>query len=263
MGRNWAPKILLTNTPAPEYYRTPTASPSSALAIRSVSGTLHLRLRRMFIPLKDLNPRRTYPAVNTALILANIAVFIYQVSLPPYAFKAFVTANATIPARFPAWLSGHAPFEVAFLPLLTSMFLHSGFLHLAGNMLFLWIFGDNVEDFYGHFGYLLFYLVCGIGSGLMHVLFNFNSGVPALGASGAISGVMGAYAVLYPGSRVLTLVFVFLVPIPAVIILGYWFVLQFLSGISSFAAASGGVAWWAHVGGFLLGMLITLMVRRR
>ena len=218
----------------------------------------------MFIPLKDLNPRRSYPFFNTALILANIVVFVYEFSLPPQAFKAFLLANATVPARFPAWLSGHAPPGIALLPLLTSMFLHSGLLHLAGNMLFLWIFGDNVEDFFGHVGYLFFYLVCGIGSGLIHVLFNFNSAVPALGASGAISGVMGAYAVLYPRSRVLTLVFVFLVPIPAVIILGYWFVLQFLSGISSLgAAATGGVAWWAHVGGFLLGMLITTFIRRK
>ncbi len=218
----------------------------------------------MFIPLKDLNPRRTYPIVNTTLILVNVLVFIYQYTLPPYAFKTFMIANATVPARFPAWLSGHAHFEAAFLPLLTSMFLHSGILHIAGNMLFLWIFGDNVEDFYGHFTYLFFYLVCGIGSGLLHVLFNMTSAVPALGASGAISGVMGAYGILYPRARILTLVFIFLVPIPAVIILGYWFILQFLSGVSSLgAAASGGVAWWAHVGGFLLGMLITLMARGR
>jgi membrane associated rhomboid family serine protease len=142
------------------------------------------------------------------------------------------------------------------------MFLHSGIMHIAGNMLFLWIFGDNVEDFYGHFTYLVFYLVCGIGSGLLHVLFNLNSAVPAVGASGAISGVMGAYALLYPRSRILTLVFIFLVPIPAVIILGYWFVLQFLAGITSLGmAANGGVAVWAHVGGFLLGMLITSIAR--
>jgi len=216
----------------------------------------------VFIPLKDLNPRRSYPIINTTLILLNVLVFLYQYTLPPYAFKAFMIANATVPARFPAWLSGHASFEVAFLPLVTSMFLHSGIMHIAGNMLFLWIFGDNVEDFYGHFTYLVFYLVCGIGSGLLHVLFNLNSAVPALGASGAISGVMGAYALLYPRSRILTLVFIFLVPIPAVIILGYWFILQFLSAFSSLGAvASGGVAWWAHVGGFLLGMLITSMAR--
>jgi membrane associated rhomboid family serine protease len=216
----------------------------------------------VFIPLKDLNPRRSYPIVNTTLILLNVLVFLYQYTLPPHAFKLFMTTNATIPARFPAWLSGHAPFEVAFLPLVTSMFLHSGIAHIAGNMLFLWIFGDNVEDFYGHFIYLLFYLVCGIGSGLLHVLFNLNSAVPAVGASGAISGVMGAYALLYPRSRILTLVFIFLVPIPAVIILGYWFVLQFLAGITSLGmTANGGVAVWAHVGGFLLGMLITSLAR--
>ena len=218
----------------------------------------------MFIPLKDLNPRRTYPIVNTVLILINVAVFIYQYTLPPNTFKMFLTANATIPARIPAWLSGHAPFEVAFLPLLTSMFLHAGIAHIAGNMLFLWIFGDNVEDFYGHFTYLFFYLVCGVGSGLLHVLFNLNSTTPALGASGAISGVMGAYLILYPRARILTLVFIFLVPIPAVIILGYWFVLQFLAGINSLGmTANGGVAVWAHVGGFLLGMLITMMARGR
>ena len=216
----------------------------------------------MFIPLKDLNPHRTYPIVNTALILANVAVFLYQYSLPPHAFKVFMTTYATIPARFPASLAGHAPLESAFLPLLTSMFLHSGILHIAGNMLFLWIFGDNVEDFYGHFTYLFFYVLCGIGSGLLHVVFNMSSAVPALGASGAISGVMGAYLILYPRSQILTLVFIFLVPIPAVIILGLWFIMQFLSAFSSLGAtASGGVAWWAHVGGFLLGMFITSTTR--
>ena len=216
----------------------------------------------MFIPLKDLNPHRTYPIVNTGLILVNILVFIYQFTLPPHAFKMFITAKATVPARFTAWFAGHAPFEAAFLPLFTSMFLHSGIAHIAGNMLFLWIFGDNVEDFYGHLTYLFFYLLCGVGSGLLHVFFNLNSALPALGASGAISGVMGAYLILYPRSRILTLLFVFLVPIPAVIILGYWFVLQFLSGIAALGAgASGGVAWWAHVGGFLLGMLITMTAR--
>jgi len=216
----------------------------------------------VFIPLKDLNPRRTYPIVNTALILTNVLVFLYQYSLPPHAFRVFMTTYATVPARFPAWLSGHAPPESAFLPLLTSMFLHSGILHIAGNMLFLWIFGDNVEDFYGHFTYLFFYLFCGVGSGLLHIFFNMTSAVPALGASGAISGVMGAYLILYPRSQILTLVFVFLVPIPAVIILGLWFIMQFLSAFSSLGSvASGGVAWWAHVGGFLLGILLTVMAR--
>ncbi len=218
----------------------------------------------MFIPLKDLNPHRAYPIVNTALILTNVAVFVYQLTLPPHYFHSFVLANATIPERFPAALAGHLPLQAAFLPLVTSMFLHGGFVHIVGNMLFLWIFGDNVEDFYGHFTYLLFYLVCGIGAGLLHVLFNWNSTLPSLGASGAISGVMGAYLILYPRARILTLVFIFLIPVPAVIILVLWFVMQFASGISSLGmAASGGVAWWAHVGGFLLGMGITNLVRRR
>jgi membrane associated rhomboid family serine protease len=218
----------------------------------------------MFIPLKDLNPRRSYPFVNTALILANFIVFVYQLTLPLSAFKAFVFTNATVPARFPSWFAGHAPFELTFLPLLTSMFLHSGVAHILGNMLFLWIFGDNVEDYYGHVAYLLFYLGCGFGSGLLHVLFNLHSTLPAIGASGAISGVMGAYLVLYPRSRILTLVFVFLLPIPAVFILGGWFVMQFLSAIGSLGmTTSGGVAWWAHVGGFLMGVLLTTLAERR
>src|SRR5216684_5148064 len=216
----------------------------------------------MFIPLKDINPSRSYPVVNISLILVNVVVFLYQFTLTPHQFKVFVLANSMVPARIPAFLAGNTGFEVAFLPLLTSMFLHSGLAHIAGNMLFLWIFGDNIEDFFGHLVYGLFYLVCGVGAGLLHILFNLHSTIPALGASGAISGVMGAYMLLYPRERILTLVFFFLIPIPAFVILGYWFLLQFLAGISALGAgASGGVAWWAHVGGFLLGMLITMTAR--
>ena len=119
--------------------------------------------------------------------------------------------------------AGHASFEVSFLPLITSMFLHANFWHIAGNMLFLWIFGDNVEDIFGHIPYLFFYMVCGIGAGFLHVLFNFHSNIPAVGASGAISGVMGAYILLYPRARILPLVFIFPLPVPAVIFLGLWF----------------------------------------
>ncbi|PYT48497.1 MAG: rhomboid family intramembrane serine protease [Acidobacteria bacterium] len=218
----------------------------------------------MLIPLKDNNPSRSYPVVNITLLFANVVVFLYQLALPPYDQKLFILSNATIPARIPAFLDGHMGFEAAFLPLITSMFLHSGFLHLAGNMLFLWIFGDNVEDVFGHLPYLFFYLTCGLGAGLLHVLFNLGSTIPALGASGAISGVMGAYMVLFPRERILTLVFIFVVPIPAVFILGYWFLLQFLAGIDALGtSAKGGVAVWAHVGGFLLGVLLTQLVRRR
>jgi membrane associated rhomboid family serine protease len=218
----------------------------------------------MLIPLKDNNPSRSYPVVNITFLLANVVVFLYQLALPPYDQKLFILSNATIPARIPAFLDGRVGFEAAFLPLITSMFLHSGFLHLAGNMLFLWIFGDNVEDVFGHLPYLLFYLSCGLGAELLHVLFNLGSTIPALGASGAISGVMGAYMVLFPRERILTLVFIFVVPIPAVFILGYWFLLQFLAGIDALGtSAKGGVAVWAHVGGFLLGVLLTQLVRRR
>jgi membrane associated rhomboid family serine protease len=218
----------------------------------------------MLIPLKDNNPSRSYPVVNITLLLANVVVFLYQLALPPYDQKLFILSNATIPARIPAFLDGQVGFEAAFLPLITSMFLHTGFLHLAGNMLFLWIFGDNVEDSFGHLPYLFFYVVCGLGAGMLHVLFNLGSTIPALGASGAISGVMGAYMVFFPRERILTLVFIFVVPIPAVFILGYWFLLQFLAGIDALgSSAKGGVAVWAHVGGFLLGVLLTQVVHRR
>jgi membrane associated rhomboid family serine protease len=195
-------------------------------------------------------------------------VFVYElgleVTLPHRAFEAALMPYSTVPARFPSFLAGHTSFEVAFLPLVTSMFLHSGFLHLGGNMLFLWIFGDNVEDFFGHFTYFFFYMVCGIGAGLLHVLFNLHSGIPAIGASGAISGVMGAYILLYPRARILTLVFIFPLPVPAVIFLGLWYIMQFLAGLSTIGGGvTGGVAVWAHIGGFLLGMLLTAMARRR
>jgi len=218
----------------------------------------------MFIPLKDLNPRRTYPVANTTLIVLNFVVFIYELMLPPQLFKIFMTVNAMVPARIPVWLAGHMTFGAAFLPIVTSMFLHAGWLHILGNMLFLWIFGDNVEDYFGHLGYLFFYFLSGIAAGLLHIIFNLHSSVPALGASGAISGVMGAYAVLYPRAKVLTLVLIFLVPIPAIFILGYWFVLQFLEGVSSLGGmTTGGVAWWAHIGGFIFGSLLTLAIKRR
>ena len=218
----------------------------------------------MFIPLRDENPSGKFAFVNVGLLLANVAVFIYQLSLPPQAFKAFVLADAMVPARVSGWIGGHGTFEAAFLPLVTSMFLHSGFAHILGNMLFLWIFGDNVEAEFGHLQYLVFYFVCGIGAGLTHIAFNFHSHLPALGASGAISGVLGAYIVLEPRNRILTLIFIFVVRVPAVIVLGLWFAMQFLSGISTMGASvNGGVAVWAHIGGFLLGVLIALVFKRR
>jgi membrane associated rhomboid family serine protease len=216
------------------------------------------------IPIKDDNPTRTFPIINYALILINVLVFLYQITLPARAQHDFVLANATVPLRIPAFLAGHLAFKLAFYPMFTSLFLHGGLMHLLGNMLFLYVFGDNVEDYFGHLGYLVFYLFCGVGSGLVHVLFNWNSSLPAIGASGAISGVMGAYAVLYPRANVLMLFFVFLLPIPAVFVLGYWFVLQFLEGIGALGATNApGVAFWAHIGGFLIGLASAWMVKRK
>jgi membrane associated rhomboid family serine protease len=213
------------------------------------------------IPLKDINPSRTAPFVNIALIVTNLLVFCYQVTLPTYAFKAFVFNYATIPARIPWLLAGHGSAQVVLEPLFTSMFLHGGLMHLLGNMLFLHIFGDNVEDYLGHIGYLLFYLFCGVGSGLVHVLFNLHSTIPAIGASGAISGVMGAYIYLFPRAQVLTFFFIFLIPIPAFFILGYWFVFQFFEALSGIGGdPAGGVAVWAHVGGFVIGLLIVMLL---
>ncbi len=216
------------------------------------------------IPLKDLNPSRGTPFVNIALIVANVMVFFYQVTLPLRFQKAFVFVNGIVPARIPSLLAGHASVQVALEPLFTSMFLHGGLMHLLGNMLFLYIFGDNVEDYFGHIGYALFYFTCGIGSGLVHVLFNLHSTIPAIGASGAISGVMGAYILLYPRARILTFFFIFVLPVPAFFILGYWFVFQFMEALGGLGGIggdpTGGVAVWAHVGGFLIGMLITMVV---
>ena len=217
----------------------------------------------MFIPLRDENPSGKFAFINVGLILSNIAVLIYQLTLPPHAFTTFVMANAMVPARVSASMNGHGSLEAAFLPLVTSMFLHSGFAHILGNMLFLWIFGDNVEAEFGHLQYLVFYFICGMGAGLTHIAFNYHSHLPAIGASGAISGVMGAYIVLEPRNRILTLIFIFVVRVPAVIVLGLWFTAQFLSGISELGASvNGGVAVWAHIGGFLLGVLIALVFKK-
>jgi len=220
------------------------------------------------IPLRAENPRRNIAVVTGLLILLNTIVFLYQVSLPPRASLALVTNFGVVPARAEQIFTkpgGDVPLAAA--SLITSMFLHGGILHLLGNMLFLWVFGSSVEDRLGHLFYLFFYLLCGIGAGLTHVLVNWGSPVPSIGASGAISGVMGAYIVLFPFSRILTFVpllfFFFTVRIPALVILGYWFAIQFLSGLSSLGEADqGGVAWWAHVGGFVMGAILIVLLPR-
>src|SRR5215475_14936117 len=218
----------------------------------------------MFISLKDINPSRSTPYVNYALVFINAIVFLYELTLNHHGQEVLAQLYGTVPSHYAPLLAGKGLSEASALALITSMFLHGGPAHLLGNMLFLWIFGDNVEDNFGHIGYLFFYLFCGVVSGLTHIAFNLHSNVPAIGASGAISGVLGAYLLLYPHNRVLTLILIFVVPIPAFIILGYWFLLQFVAGITSFgAAATGGVAWWAHIGGFLTGLFITILVKKR
>jgi membrane associated rhomboid family serine protease len=221
------------------------------------------------IPLKDLTPRRSFPVVTLLLILANTTVFIYQIMLPPHAAQALVNTYAVVPAKIQLALAGHHyTLTQALVPLFTCMFLHGGWLHIIGNMWFLWIFGANVEDHMGRFAYLIFYLLCGVGSSIAQTAFSWGSHIPALGASGAISGVLGAYIIFFPTSQIYTLVTLFIIwfraRIPAIVFIGLWFVLQALSAFGSLGTAGGaeggGVAWWAHVGGFLLGLLFAKII---
>jgi membrane associated rhomboid family serine protease len=220
------------------------------------------------IPLSDTTPRRSVPVVTLLLIAVNIIVFVYQLLLPHAAGELLIRTYGLVPSKIGLALGGrHYTLAQALLPFFTCMFLHGGFLHIIGNMLFLWVFGGNVEDRLGHVPYLLFYIVCGIASGVSQVAFSWGSTIPSIGASGAISGVLGAYVVFLPGSRILTLIplfiFWFTVRIPAVIFIGLWFAMQFLSGVGSLGAANaGGIAWWAHIGGFLVGLLWALAMGR-
>ncbi len=223
-------------------------------------------------PIRDDAPRFTTPYVNYFLLAINVIVFVLVWLTGPANFQRIVEVFGFRPAVVVGFLHGVRGLDAvtAFLPLLTSMFLHGGWLHLIFNMWFLYIFGDNVEDYLGHFRYLLFYLGVGLAGAFLQILLNPNSTVPNVGASGAIAGIMGAYFMLYPSARVLTLVpflFVFFIWLPAWVLLGYWFLGQFLSGAaSSINYASnqgGGVAFWAHVGGFLSGLgLIKLFPTR-
>jgi len=218
------------------------------------------------IPLRDTIPSQSFPVVNISLIIVNSLVFFLELSLGGQ-LGEFISIFGVVPSRFMDSLTGGDVTGLTIVPMFTSMFLHAGWFHLIFNMLYLWIFGDNVEDALGHFRYLLFYILCGLGATLTHVFLSPLADVPVVGASGAIAGVLGAYLLLYPRSRVLTLVpffFFYLVEIPALVFLGLWFVIQFLSGLLTVGTeASAGVAWWAHVGGFLTGMILLFPFRRR
>ena len=213
-------------------------------------------------------PHLRFPWVNYALILLNALFFYRELTLPPGALDQFIDTYAFVPARLSAALGGGVVkgTEDVALTIFTAMFLHEGWLHFLGNMLFLWIFGDNVEDALGHFAYLASYLAFGVAAALAHFFTAPFSPVPALGASGAIAGVLGFYLVLYPGARVLSLVpiviFFWFVRVPAAIFLFVWFTFQALSGIATIGQqVGGGVAYWAHIGGFVAGVSLGMLFR--
>lgn len=218
------------------------------------------------LPIKDDIPRSTTPYINYFLIVLNLVVFYFEWTLGPRSLRNFEYQFAFIPHNVAGMLTGTVPAGYALIPFLSSMFLHANWWHVISNMWFLRIFGDNVEDRLGHFGYLIFYLLCGIGADLTHFIFNISSRLPAVGASGAIAGVMGAYFVLYPRARVLTWWIVFVFWLPAWLVLGYWFLGEFLGGAASLFTSSGGaggIAVWAHVGGFLAGVLLIKLLPAR
>ena len=201
------------------------------------------------IPLRDTRTSNSTPTVTILLILANVMVFLYMLTLDGYTQNHFVHTYAVIP-------SPHLHLST----LITSLFLHAGWMHLIGNMWFLWVFGDNVEDVLGHGKYLVFYLVCGVIASLAQYAMNTDSRIPSLGASGAIAGVMGAYLVKFPSNRILTLlpiiIFWTTIDVPAWLMLIYWFGLQFLGVLGTSATQGGGVAFFAHIGGFIAGMIL-------
>jgi membrane associated rhomboid family serine protease len=216
------------------------------------------------IPLSDANPTRRAPIVNWLLIALNVIVFMYELTLPTRAFNGLIASFGTNSTNVLGALAhpSLAPLGT-WETLITSQFLHAGWLHIIGNMLYLWIFGDNIEDVLGHFLYLLFYLASGVVASIAQAVIQGPSNVPAIGASGAIAGVLGAYLVLYPFVRISTLIPIFffmtLARIPALVLIGWWFVQQFFYGFLTLSdAASGGVAFWAHVGGFIAGVILIL-----
>jgi membrane associated rhomboid family serine protease len=221
-------------------------------------------------PIRDDQPRYSTPYVNGFLIALNILVYLFQSSLDPQSYELFARQFGVVPSHLAVFLAGSLkyPLGAIVIPFFTSMFLHAGWMHVLGNMWFLYIFGDNIEDYLGHFTYLLFYLLCGLFAMATQVAIYPHSNLPTVGASGAIAGVLGAYFILYPRARVLTWFFVFIVYIPAWIMLGYWFVLQFLAGAVTLSVAQkgrdvGGVAVWAHVGGFVAGLVMVKLFPER
>jgi len=225
------------------------------------------------IPLRDDVPSRTVPLVNYALIGLNVFAFILELGLGR-GLERFLYQAAVVPALYAGRDGVLHPVEVLSTSInpdlgsrvLVSMFLHGGWAHIIGNMLYLWVFGNNVEDVFGHVGFIGFYLVTGLAASFLQIMISPNSRIPNIGASGAIAGVLGAYLIFYPRARIDTLVGRVVVPLPALYVLGFWIVLQFFQGIAALtpeAAAAGGVAWWAHIGGFVAGVVIAVFFRGR
>lgn len=217
------------------------------------------------IPLKDDNPSGTFPFVTVGLIAANMAVFAYMLMLDAAAIEGFFGAYALVPAH----VFGEDAIGIPgmLVPPFSSMFMHGGLLHIGGNMLYLWIFGDNVEDSLGHVKFLAFYMLCGLAAAAAHGIMNPGSTAPMVGASGAVAGVLSAYMVLYPRARVLTFFFfVFFwqfVRVPAVLVIGAWIVIQMASGLSEVGGPGSGVAWFAHIGGFIAGLALLKLLGGR
>ncbi|MEG8948004.1 rhomboid family intramembrane serine protease [Rosettibacter firmus] len=228
------------------------------------------------IPLKDDIPSKTFPIINITLIITNVVMFLFELMLGSD-LQLFIEQYGVIPVRYfyqgmqleTGEIIYFSDFSRIF-PLFTSMFLHGGWVHLFGNMLYLWIFGDNVEDRMGHFRYLIFYILCGLAASFSHIIMNPESSIPTIGASGAIAGVLGAYMFLYPDAKVVVLlpIFIFfdIIQLPALFVLGLWFVMQLFQGtlaLSVESSATGGVAWWAHIGGFVFGAVTVHIFKKK
>ena len=226
------------------------------------------------LPFRDINPSRNFPLATTAIIVVNTLVFLYMVSVlmtgGEHALLSLVNRASVTPIEFTRHIDvPPATIHPIWVTIFTSMFMHGGPVHLLGNMLYLWIFGNNVEDIMGPFRYLVFYLLCGVVAALSQIYISPDSRIPMLGASGAIAGVLGAYLVRFPTAKVDTCLllpfFFYIIRLPAIVVLAFWFLLQLVSGATGLLASQhgGGTAWWAHIGGFLAGMLLVLVLTRR
>jgi len=215
----------------------------------------------MFIPYKDDNPGILIPFFTWAIIVINILIFLYQSMLTEIEMREFILTYSAIPARISGEIS-FATFLPEILTLLTSVFLHGGFIHLLSNMLFLYIFADNIESILGHRKFLFFYLLCGGIATFTQTLFNLSSTTPILGASGAIAGIMAGYILKYPSARIHVLVFIFPIKLPASIVIGFWFLTQIINSMVNLNQVGGGIAWFSHIGGFIAGIIIMFIISK-